>query len=90
MRITRTIESEVTFEVSFQEACRVILPNIGSEYCDEFENIIDKIILDYNLKIRNPSGLMVDDMKDEVLAKIKEEFSLEKIEQMYESNRKSN
>lgn len=85
MKITRTIEAEVTFEVSFQEACKVVLARMDHETCDEYESLIDQILIEgYSTEKRIP---IVDLMKDEVLAKIKEEFSLEKIEQLYESYR---
>lgn len=89
MKITRVIEAEVTFDVSFPEACKVVLHQMSHDTCDDFEKIVDKVILDFELKKSNPSGLMVDEMKDVVLEKMKNEFSLEKIEQLYDYYRKT-
>jgi len=86
MKITRTVE--VAVSVSFEEACQIVLAEMDTEKCQDFERIVDKVLIN-RVKAFVPIPI-VDTMKDEVLAKIKEEFSLEKIEQMYESNRKSN
>ena len=88
MKVKKSIEVEIDFDIPFSEACKVVLTQMDSTTCDEFEMIVDRILLDFDLKSEG-SVPIVDLMKDEVLAKIKEEFSLEKIEQLYENNRKS-
>jgi len=89
MRITKIVEVEIEADVSFEDACKIVLSEMNKSTCRDFEEIVDRILLDFDLKSEG-SVPIVDLMKDEVLAKIKEEFSLEKIEQLYESNRKSN
>jgi len=86
MKIVRTVEVEIDFDIPFSEACKVVLTQMDDTTCNEFEMIVDKVLLDFDLKSEGQVPI-VDLMKDEVLAKIKEEFSLEKIEQLYESFR---
>lgn len=86
MKVRRTISVDVDLDVdiSFEEACKIVLEKMYQEHCEALEMIIDNAIRDEE-KIKRIS---VDElMKKEVLEKIKDKFTLEEIEKFYESKR---
>lgn len=86
MRVKRTIPVDFDFDVdiSFKEACTIVMEKMKTEDCESFQQLSDIIIREYE-SIENVS--IVDKMKDEVLEKIKAEFTLDQIEKFYESKR---
>lgn len=77
----------ITRRISFDELCRMVLDQMDKEEpTNNFEELSDRIIKEWDDRKRIP---IVDLMKQEVLEKIKQEISLEKIEEFYEENTKS-
>jgi hypothetical protein len=85
MRFKKSIDLDLEIDVSLEEASLIVFHKMEHESSGAFDLLVDKIIFHWENKITVP---LVDVMKQEVLDKIKEEISLEKIEEFYESNRR--